>query len=154
MDRRSFIKLFSATAATISASKILANIPEAEPKIQLLEEKSIVSMTDAIITFTDSVIAYCYKSNDNGFYSKASNNNYVPKKWIQGLISGQIEIEIYLFDIEYNILSPGFYFTFNIPTSNDYHIINNKKFLCTNIEIKCQHKQLITASIMGTEFYA
>ena len=39
MDRRSFIKYFSASAASAAASKTLASIPEAEKKILLLDPK-------------------------------------------------------------------------------------------------------------------
>jgi hypothetical protein len=43
VDRRSFIKYFSASAASAAASKTLASIPEAEKKILLLEPKIEVS---------------------------------------------------------------------------------------------------------------
>lgn len=41
MKRRDFLKYFGATVATASASTVLANIPEADPKIQQLQAPEI-----------------------------------------------------------------------------------------------------------------
>ena len=43
MNRRDFVKLLGVTAAATSASKVIAGIPEAEPKIALLEGKEVIA---------------------------------------------------------------------------------------------------------------
>ena len=43
MDRRNFLKYMAVTPAAASASKILAGIPEAEPKISLLKAPDIIT---------------------------------------------------------------------------------------------------------------
>ncbi len=48
MNRRDFMKFFGVTAATAASATALANIPEAEPKIQLLEPRKPVSWKDPI----------------------------------------------------------------------------------------------------------
>jgi hypothetical protein len=50
MDRRSFIKYFSASAASAAASKTLASIPEAGKKILLLEPKIAVPKKKIVVS--------------------------------------------------------------------------------------------------------
>lgn len=154
MDRRNFIKLFGATAATASASKILANIPEAEPKIQVLEEKSIINISNEIVTFAENVIELEYSNKDNGQFLYLDNEKS-KGKWISGFKKGQVITSVYLNNnFKYKIDNlPNFYFTFNIPTiqNQNYYIINNRRFMCIDIKVEVHYDSIMVASIMGVE---
>ena len=65
MDRRSFLKFMGVTAAATTASKLLANIPEAEPKIQLLEQKTLVTDLSGDTMVFRNVISFDMKVNEN-----------------------------------------------------------------------------------------
>jgi hypothetical protein len=58
------MKLFGATAASAAASKVLAGLPEAEPKIALLEPKEIITDIHSDVSVIKHVINYS-KTTDN-----------------------------------------------------------------------------------------
>jgi hypothetical protein len=100
MNRRDFIKLMSVSAASASASKVLAGIPEAEPKIELLEEQPVILQKDDVILF-DRVIhtkQYRYRSNGN-----------VSPYGTPGFLESSLEATVKLTDPSGNDINPGDY---------------------------------------------
>lgn len=90
MDRRGFLKFMGVSAAATSASTILANIPEAEPKIELLEPKKLAvggTIKSEILTI-ESVIRFRLTVNDNISYS--GQGHWPGRRTLSG------EIEVYL----------------------------------------------------------
>ncbi len=93
MDRRSFLKFMGVSAAATSASTLLANIPEAEPKIELLQPKDIItSIEDDVMVFT-RVISYKMAVDENMRFPAGFSNSVqlLGKKETQGSVRVYLE---------------------------------------------------------------
>lgn len=147
MNRRDFLKYMSVTPAAAAATKILANVPEVEPKIQLLEEKKIITdISEDCYVFTN-VIQYNIAVNNDVNY----NNLMAFHNW------KEVTIDATCFLIDSNghpihgLSDP------RITCENISHFkialpeLNNRKFITTRLNTNVSHSEFITVDISGKQ---
>lgn len=157
MDRRNFIKLFGATVASASASTVLAGIPEAAPKIQLLEKKEIVTVNNIDFDFVIEEIISLNYVHDENYINMAAYPGSIP-----GMITNDIHVTFHHLNLAIflnNKLHPT-YFTFNLSKNlisqtkeYGYHKLNGRKFVCKKLDVSSGVKQFAIVDVMGAEIH-
>lgn len=160
MNRRDFIKFMGVGSASLASATALANIPEVEPKIILLDKpKDIIianEMPDVDFIISDGIKSITYYNNEDIIMHENITQSTIPT-----LGSKTIEV-----DVEYNIIGEQINlfkyqsehantFTFNLKTlaPEYYHLmqLNGRKFMIRNYEIIAEYDSLISVQISAIE---
>ena len=157
MDRRSFLKFMGTSAATASASSVLANIPEAVPKIELLEPKKIITEIDAPTVFDKITRLGIDVRNNLHAHDTISGKIYL----FVGRYEGSIEAECYLSDINGDNLTPGSMadncqsaFDIGARVMFDLSPIRNRVYIVESYHIDAQVGSFVTATIVAHEIHS
>jgi len=142
MDRRGFLKFMGVSVAATSASTVLAGIPEAIPKIELLEPKKVVTISDDVMVF-QHIESYHIRQDENVSMFRGDRAINYGRREFTG------EVTVFLNNVEMMQLTSQ---DMNIrKVMFDFPDLKDRLFVASSFQISSAISENITATLQVIE---
>ena len=144
MKRRDFVKLFAVTPAVAAASKVLADIKEAEEPLSKVIKNPLVDREDTFVA--KHIVHFSLEGENNLLLQSSSIGPFAT----QGLHKVRITAGIELWDSqEFSKLSSVYckYISF------EYGNLSGRRFIISDFSIDIENEKFMSATVNALEVY-